>query len=413
MRTVTSASRTGPRHAAGFWAVSYAFLVVMAFSAIPTPLYALYRARDGFSSLTITLIFSAYAVGVVTSLFLAGHLSDRHGRRRWMVPAILLNIVSAAIFLTWSALPGLLLARFVGGLGVGIITATATAWIGELHAASRPGATPRRAQTVATAANLGGLGLGPLVGGVLSQWVGGPLTTPYVVALVALVVALVAVLASPETRDAVRPALPYRPQSIAVPADARTTFAAAALAAFIAFAALGLFTSLAPSFIAGTLHHASRALAGTAAFLVFTAAALAQTAAAARSVRALLSLGIAGMVAGPLLLILSVWLSSPSLGVFLVGGVVTGAGVGLLFKGAIATVVGVATEDRRAEALAGVFLAGYLGISAPVVGLGLITQWLSASTSLTIFAGLLVAGALVAARPLVGHRTERREPVPA
>ncbi|MGH1526393.1 hypothetical protein ACRAWC_21150 [Leifsonia sp. L25] len=36
------------RHGAGFWVIAAAFLAVMAFSTIPTPLYALYQARDGF-----------------------------------------------------------------------------------------------------------------------------------------------------------------------------------------------------------------------------------------------------------------------------------------------------------------------------------------------------------------------------
>src|SRR5204862_350401 len=110
---------------------------------------------------------------------------------------------------TWSSLGGLLVGRFLNGLGVGAMTATATAWIAELHATARPGQSPRRAQTVATASNLGGIGLGPLIGGVLAQWVDGPLTTPYAVMLVALIVALVGILLVPETREATRPAPAY------------------------------------------------------------------------------------------------------------------------------------------------------------------------------------------------------------
>ena len=55
-------------------------------------------------------------------------------------------------------------------------------------------------------------------------------------------------------------------------------FYAAGLAAAAAFALFGLFTSLAPGFIAGTLHQSSHALAGLTTFIVFGAAALAQIA---------------------------------------------------------------------------------------------------------------------------------------
>ncbi len=50
-------------HDRGFWAIAFALMVVMAYSAFPTPLYGLYAARDGFGALTITAVFAAYAVG--------------------------------------------------------------------------------------------------------------------------------------------------------------------------------------------------------------------------------------------------------------------------------------------------------------------------------------------------------------
>ena len=62
-------------------------------------------------------------------------------------------------------------ARLVSGLGVGLVTATATAYLHDLHFAHRPGASGQRFELVSTAANIGGLGIGPLVSGILAQWV--------------------------------------------------------------------------------------------------------------------------------------------------------------------------------------------------------------------------------------------------
>ena len=75
-------SRSPRHHAIGFWVVAATFLVVMGFSAVPTPLYAIYAQRDHFSTITVTVVFASYAIGVVGSLFLAGHVSDWVGRRR-------------------------------------------------------------------------------------------------------------------------------------------------------------------------------------------------------------------------------------------------------------------------------------------------------------------------------------------
>src|SRR4029079_9171614 len=107
------------RHGAGLWAVVFAFVAVMAFSTVPTPLYTLYQARDGFSTFMITVIFAAYAVGVTVALFFAGHVSDWLGRRRALVPAVLLSVASAIVFLPWREGPGLVVAPRVRGLSGG------------------------------------------------------------------------------------------------------------------------------------------------------------------------------------------------------------------------------------------------------------------------------------------------------
>src|ERR1700753_4503830 len=136
------AAGAGPsarRHRAGFWLVAYAFAVTMAFSAIPTPLYVLYQARDGFGSLTLTVIFAVYAAGVAVSLLLAGHLSDWAGRRRMLAAAIVGNLVSGGLFLTWLFVPGLLVARVVSGVSIGLLTAAATAHPTEPQRGGRAG----------------------------------------------------------------------------------------------------------------------------------------------------------------------------------------------------------------------------------------------------------------------------------
>src|SRR3954452_16609886 len=293
----------------GFWSVAFAFTAVMAYSAIPTPLYVIY----GFSPLTTTLVFAAYAVGVVAGLFLAGHVSDWYGRRRVLVPALALSLFSGLFFLAFRAPGWLTVGRVLNGLSVGAVTATATAWLQELRGG-------RRAEVVATAANLGGLGAGPLLAGVLAQWVGAPLVVPYAVSLSALAVGTLLVTGAPETRAA-SPHV-YRPQRVSVPRGERARFFAACAGAGIAFAGYGLFTSLAPRFLAGTLGHGSRALAGAAACAVVGAAVIAQIVTSGRSPRALAAGGVAGVPLGLALLVLALWLPTPSLDLFLLGGVV-------------------------------------------------------------------------------------------
>jgi MFS family permease len=280
-----------------------------------------------------------------------------------------------------------------------MLTATATAYLSELDAAGRGGLPRRRAEIIATAANLGGIGLGPLLAGFLAQYAGDPLVVPYLVVEGLLVAGLAGLVLVPETvaRPEVRPR--YRPQRVSVPAEHRQAFYAASAAAAAEFALFGLFTSLAPGFIAGTLHDTSHALAGTATFAVFGAAALAQIVVSRLALRRQLAFGLAALVLGLALITAAFWLAS--LALLLVGGVMAGSGAGAAFKGSVTTVLGIARPQARGEALAGLFLAGYVGLAVPVLALGLATQLLSARVAVLGFAVLLAAVIALVSRRLL------------
>jgi len=303
------------------------------------------------------------------------------------------------VFALWPSLPGLLVARVISGLAVGATTATATAYLAELYQARSRRTSGRRAELVAIGGNLGGIGLGPLSAGLIAQFLPDPLVLPYVVfGALALVLALAASLVPETAGVAQRP--PYRTQRISVPPAGRRRFFAAAAGGAIAFAVLGLFTSLAPSFLALTLGYGSHALAGATAFLVFAAGAVSQSLVARLGARRLSAIGIVLLLSGLALVTAATWL--PDLAAFLAGGLLSGAGAGLLVKGGIDTVLDLVAPDARAEGLATFFLAAYVGLSVPIVGLGLATQYVSARVSLLGFAGLLVVGLVVVGRSQLG-----------
>jgi hypothetical protein len=58
----------GRRNGAAFWAVAFAFLVVMANATLPSPLYGLYRTRDDLSTLTVTVVYAVFACGAIVAL---------------------------------------------------------------------------------------------------------------------------------------------------------------------------------------------------------------------------------------------------------------------------------------------------------------------------------------------------------
>ncbi|MDR6981141.1 MFS family permease [Streptomyces sp. 3330] len=377
-------------HGAGFWIIALAFSTELAFCAVPTPLYAIYQQRDGFPTIVLTVIFAAYAVGVMLSLYLAGHVSDRLGRRRVILGSLLINLLAAILFLTWSDVTGLIVARFSSGLGIGILTATATAHLSELGTAA--GHTKSRVALVSTFANLGGIGLGPLIGGLIATWSTRPLITPYVAFAILLVVEGILVAFVPETveRREERPA--YRPQRVAVPAAASGAFWAAGAAAFGAFTVFGTFMGLSSTFLVGLLGLHSYLLAGLAPFVVFMAAALAQIVTVRLGIRPQIGYAIALAALG--LVSIGVAAVVASLPLFLIGGGVAGAGIGILFRAALGAVAAVADAGRRGEALAGIFLTAYAGMTIPpLLTAAALRVWPTAVVlvSLVTLAAVLVA----------------------
>ncbi|MDQ1562533.1 MAG: hypothetical protein QOE85_1874, partial [Actinomycetota bacterium] len=381
--------RRGFTHGSGFWVVAGAFLIAMAFSVVPTPLWTLYQARDSFSTFAITVAFAAYAVGVLASLFLAGHLSDRVGRRVILLPAIVLEVLAAVLFIVWNTLPGLIVDRVIAGLGIGMITATATAFIFELHSHARPEHGRTRSDIVSTAANLGGFAVGAVVSGILAQYVSQPLVTPFVVFIVLLALAAIGIAFVPETVTSSTGRAPYRPQRIRVPRAARGRYFAAAAIAFGGFSLFGLATSLAPAFVAGDLGVTSKAIGGLVVFLTFASAVGTQLLVRSAKLATQVTIGIIMMGLGLASLTIGVW--SSSLALFIIGGILAGGGAGLLFKSGLLVGSGLAEPQFRGEALAGLFLFSYIGLVVPVLGVGTATLFVPLAITLLWFAVFMTA----------------------
>lgn len=395
-------AHTRRRHGVGFWAVAFAFLSVMAFATVPAPLYVIYQARDGFPTITTTVVFAAYGVGVVGALWLAGHLSDVHGRKPLVLVSIALELVAAVLFLVWNDVSGLVVARLVTGLGVGTLTATATAHLGELRVrATGSEASAKGASVAAGAVNLGGLSLGALVGGALAEFVGQPLMVPYVVFVVALTIAFVAVLAAPETVDRPTASVPYRPQRLQAPEGRSAAFWAAGTGAFASLAVQGLFTSVAPTFLATTFHVTDRLAAGATTFGVFAASALSQLVFARLPQRAQIRLGVVLLVGG--LAVLAVAALLLQVAGFIGGGVVAGAGVGLLFRASIASAGALVEPEARGGVLAATFLIAYAGLTVPVVAVGAALLVLPTLVVLVGYVVLVVVLAVVAGQRLAAR----------
>ncbi|MER6311730.1 MFS transporter [Streptomyces sp. NPDC001657] len=389
------AAATGRRP--GYAVAAGVFAIGMAGTTLPTPLYGLYRQEIGFSELMVTVVFAVYALGVITVLLLAGNVSDDVGRRPVLFCALALSATSALCFIFEGGLPFLFLGRVLSGFAAGLFSGAATAAVLEL---AKPG-QEAHAGFAATAANMGGLGCGPLLSGFLAQYAPWPLVLPFAVHLVLVAVAAVATWLLPETvRDPHRPHR-LRPQRLHLPPEVRGVFTPSAVAAFAGFALLGLFTAVAPSFVGQTLGVTNLAVAGAIVFSVFLGSTAGQSLAGRIGVRKALPGGCLVLVIG--LALVATSLAVTSLPVLVLGALCGGTGQGLAFRAGLTAVGRAAPAAHRGGTISAFFLVAYFGISLPVVGVGALTMELGLRGAGLTFAGCVIVLAVTVGLYVLRH----------
>ncbi|NEC50649.1 MFS transporter [Actinospica acidiphila] len=377
------------------------FAVCMTGTTLPTPLYPLYQQEFGFSELTVTVVYAVYAFAVIGALLLAGNASDAVGRRPVLLWGLACAAASAVCFLLASDIAWLYAGRLLSGLSAGLFTGAATAYVME----SAPPGRASRATFVATAVNMGGLGCGPLLAGILAECAPWPLRLPYAVHLTLVACSAAVLLWLPETVRDLRPLHTVRPQRPGVPPHVRAVFGPAATAAFVGFALFGVFTSVSPAFLAQYLHVTDHAVSGAVVATAFFASIAGQTAVGRVGVGRSLPLGCAGLLAG--LALLAGALHWDSLALVVPSALVGGVGQGLAFRGALTAVSRASPQDRRAAVISSLFVVAYAGISVPVIGVGLLAEPLGLENAGLVFIACMAVLVISAAGYLL------RRPVPA
>ena len=328
---------------------------VSAGTNVPTPLLLIYKDSLHLSPQTLTALFGCYAAGLVPSLLVAGPLSDRLGRRRVVLPFVVLSAVASLLFATAGhSVPLLFTARFLQGVVSGGVFSVGTAWVGELSHGDGSGA--RRA----AAAQSAGFSLGPLTSGLLGQYAPFPTVLPYLMHVALVAVGLTAARNLPETVSPAQEAHSTRDPLLRRGDGWRFVTVVAPLAVCV-YAFPSIVISALPVLI-NLPHDSAVVLTGGLAGLTLGASTLAaplQKRLQQRTPVVAATMGAAGYA---LALIAA---RHDAIALLVPGAVLLGAGGGLALASGLALVAGLAPVSRRG-ALTGVFLAcAYVGFSAP------------------------------------------------
>jgi MFS family permease len=189
--------------------------------------------------------------------------------------------------------------------------------------------------------------------------------------------ALLGLLMTPETVQ--RTAFRLRLQRLKVPAEVRGVFIRGAAAGFGSFAVAGVFSSVAPAFLGQILGRTSHALAGAVVFILFSASIVGQLVVSRLSDRRALVSGCVLLTGGVGLLALA--LGIESLATLIASASVVGLGQGLVIGAGLAAINQRAPVEHRGETASSFFVVMYVGLSLPVIGVGVAAHAFSLRTA--------------------------------
>ncbi len=365
--------------------------VLFAGSTALTPLYIIYKQAFGFSQITLTLIYAVYVIGNLAALLIFGGLSDVIGRRPAALAAMGVAVVSTLLFLFAENVAWLDAARILMGLAIGVGTGTGTAWLTELIATS----DKSRAATIATSTNFLGLGLGALGAGLLAEYAPWPLRLTFVVNLAVLVLVALLILRTRETvsRPGKLADISMRPK-LSVPGNLRARFVAPAVTGFGAMALVGFYAALAPSILAQQLKVTNHAAAGAVFFELTIVAAVTILATTRLSSRVTMLTALVLIIPTVGLIVAAQFFGS--MAIMIIATACCGVASALGYRGGLQVVNQIAPADRRAEVVSAFFICCFCGNALPVIGIGILSNWTTATTASLAFACMITVFSLVA-----------------
>ena len=342
--------------------VLLASLVVSLLSAssAPTPLYAIYQQRWGFSPITTTIVFGVYALAVLASLLTLGRVSDHVGRRPVLLAALAVQAAAMVVFATAGGVGELMIARVIQGLATG-------AALGAIGAALLDIDRERGALANALSPAIG-TGTGALLSALFVQYLPAPTHLIYLALIGVFAVQAAGVALLRETVTASRlPAAALVPE-LRLPRSVRGHVLAAAPAVFAVWALGGLYAALGPALVHALTGSSSVVLGGGSLTLLTVTAVTSVYLLRNAPAGAVMLIGIAALVAGVAITLVALGAGSAPL--FFAGTAVSGVGFGSGFQGGIRTVVPAAAPHERAGVLSLLFTVSYLGLGVPAVAAG-------------------------------------------
>ncbi|OKB67035.1 MFS transporter [Serratia marcescens] len=336
-------------------------------SSAPTPLYPLYQQQLALSSVSLTIIYGAYAAGVLISLFGVGNLAGKvKDLRSMIVPALLVVLSGALLFAQADTFAMMFIARLLAGVGTGALTGAAN--IALVRFGPRDGG--KNAALIATLSFTTGLALGPIFSGIALQTGFHPTSLPFIIIMaVAAVAALGVMLSWPRgTARTMANATPITAEKSALLDGLRATggkFFVCAGALFICWALAASILVIGPGVAETLLGMHDRGLFGYAIAVYLLIAGISQI--LSRRLNARHSLLFGCLAQALAVAVFAAAIQLHSLGLAAVGLAIAGYAYGAIFVGSATLVNLISPPASHARLLSLFYVIAYIANWVPIL----------------------------------------------
>lgn len=278
--------------------------------------------------------------------------------------------------------------RFMVGIASSMLTTSASVGLVQL---SVKNGNLQRAATITSLLIAFGFGLGPLVGGIMGQWLPSPLRTTYIPTLLLGLFAVVALgrldiedgrKGRPDFRD-------FLPKLVWADRPRSLVFFLSSLCAFIAFGIFGLYASMVPVFLRDMLPWHGPFVSGTSIAMILFLSAGVQLFAGRLPTRWSGFAGLLLLASGLALLLSDMWLHSVP--VFILSVLVTATGHGMSTLAGITMVNRLADTHNRSGMISTYLMIGYIGSMLPLLLMGWMADRWGMDCALTVFCSFMMA----------------------
>lgn len=388
--------------------IALALVAALLNSSTPTPLYPLYQQQLGLTAVSLTVIYGAYAAGVLIALFSVGNLAGKVADlRSLMMPALLAVFAGALLFSLADSFACLFMARLLAGVGTGALTGAAN--IALVRFGPKDGG--KVAALLATLSFTTGLALGPVFSGVAIQTGFHSQTLPFLLIMLTAAIALIGLRFSWPVGRHDQPSVATSSPASSVEATLKAGLKATGVrfflfagALFMSWAFAASILSIGPAVSEHLLGIHSQGIYGYVIAVYLVVAGISQI--LSRRIRARTSLA-AGCLTQAISIVLFTWaIGHHSLVWACTGLIVAGYSYGAIFVGSATLVNMISPAASHAKLISLFYVIAYIANWVPVL-LGAVVDHASLNLAVNLLFGVGAVVCLLLSIAVFGIKMEK------